>query len=647
MNLFDLGRYFQEWQVVLSFFNALTISATVVFVLAVFFNGSLSKRFSTGLFVLSLLALLAGFALVAKAPFQLQKYAVLQLNSIVAQVTSERGVSSYTQEQLAFYSAAGPGPVEFMDQDSNIILLIVESLSSINSFKVSGERDLLRRFDTLSEEGVLFRNFFANHAASEGGIISLLSGVPPLHYPGATPLMFDEFAMQPSVIGEYRQRGYFTEFLTNADLGFIGMDRYISGLNFDRARGWDEVPAMEQAPKIVQHAPSDRYLYAEALDRAEQLNAKRDESGRPWFMAIATVSTHLPYTHPEGGEDTPGAVWAWSLEQLESFYRGLQDQGFFKNGILLISGDHRQMRPLTNQETKRYGDSAKARIPLLVIGEVLPAGVIDNRCFQQSDLLRLLKRVGQPDLELSPQPVWVERYNRVYGKVDSINRFSVFNSTDQGKHEMPVLMSGIEISWIGKRPSFSRKIEASAHAQRSRHQFIRTGGKPGCAPDFSRWPLQPSVQPGLQLSVVQGGNFDVVPDREFDDKNFHVMDEIAFPSSAANGVDLVLGFRTYLLAENAGLYWFRTAPANRACMGIDQTLVLDQLMPGPGTQGSIELEAGLHAMDLRFLVKGEPAADQPPAPSLQWVTPGQIRWHWMDIPARQFRLPVPPVDPES
>ncbi|MCP4044910.1 MAG: hypothetical protein GY732_02835, partial [Gammaproteobacteria bacterium] len=169
----------------------------------------------------------------------------------------------------------------------------------------------------------------------------------------------------------------FTEFLTNSDLGFIGLNRFLDGLGLDRSRGRDEVKALKDAPRVVQDAPSDALLYEEALLTIQRLSSAQ----QPFLLTMATTSTHLPYTHPENGDNTPQAVWAWSLRQLSGFYQALTETGFFENGILLITGDHRHMRPLIESETTRYGGSARARVPLLVIGKEYPAGVIDERFF--------------------------------------------------------------------------------------------------------------------------------------------------------------------------------------------------------------------------------------------------------------------------
>jgi len=634
MNLFDLARYLPEPQVVFSFFDALIIGVVLVYMIAVLLNRRIKGTTLAWLSGFALIALISGVVATRNAPYQLQKYGLLQLDALATQLLSRPSASSYSPGQIDFYAALGAAPVEFIRPEPNIILLVVESLSSINSHKVSGERDLLGQFDTLAGQGVLFRNFFANHAASEGGIIALLSGIPPLHYPTATPLMFDEFSLQPSVIGEYRAQGYFTEFLTNADLGFIGMDRYLAGLNFDLARGRDEVPAMLGAPRIVQDAPSDRYLYREALDRITQLSG----SGRPWFLTLATVSTHLPYGHPEGDEDSAEAVWEWSLDRLIEFCHGLQEKGFFENGILLVTGDHRQMRPLTDQETARYGDSARARIPLLALGANLPAGRIDDRFFQQSDLLRYLERINQPGLELSPYPIWVERYNRIYGKVESINRFSVFSEADQGLSEFPVRVSGNQLTWLEEKPWFSRSMETFIHAQRSRHQFNRVGIERGCAPNYGHAESAPSARQGLHWSSFQEVSINSLLESVQAVNQGIVTDQLSFTPGALSASGSLLWFRGFLEIEKAGLYWFRTAPGNRACLGINGEVVLDQLRQGAGTQTSIKLEAGPHTIDVRFLLNQGAVA-----PALQWVTPGLLRWRWRDVPGRALRIPSYPA----
>ena len=628
MSLFDLARYVPEWGVVRSFFGPLTVVVVVGLLLAIGLDWRLSRRQHLVGAAVAVTFLAAGLAFTNTAPANIRKYSLIQAGRLAEPWLRAQPTSTYTPAQRRFYATAEPDPVEFTSPDPDLVLLIVESLSSINSQRTSGELDLLPGFDQLSRQGVLFTNFFANHSASEGGIISLLGGFPPLHYPTASPLMFDEFARQASVLGSYRRHGYVTEFLTNADLGFIGLDRYLEGLGLDLARGRDEVPTFAGADRFVQDAPSDRYLYREALERVKARMADKE----PWILVIATVSTHLPYTHPEGGEDTARAVWDWSMQRLLEFHQGLEALGFYDDGLLLVTGDHRQMRPLTRVELRRYGDSAKARIPLLVLGDHVRPGRIDQRWFQQADLLRYLPRIVKPGLPLSPMPIWVERYNRIYGKVESINRFSVFNASNDGREEFPVKVLGTEISWTGARPNGYRAVEARVHAQRSAHQFVRNGAGLGCGAGLADLPPPRQDTTGLWRSVEGAAEALRAEPESMPDSGVELASGLepgpAMPGSAANAA---LRFQGYLQVPEAGTYWFRAAEGTSLCLGIGNSLLIDQVAGQARMQAPVDLQVGMHAFDLRYF-----PARSTQAPGLEWVIPGTLRWHWRVVPEAAY-----------
>jgi hypothetical protein len=79
----------------------------------------------------------------------------------------------------------------------------------------------------------------------------------------------------------------------------------------------------------------------------------------------------------------------------------------------------------------------------------------------------------QPEIRLSPQPIWVERYNRKYGHIELIDSLSVFDEKDFGRHEYRLKVPGSRIEWRGEKPELARRIENHIHAQRSLHQRIR------------------------------------------------------------------------------------------------------------------------------------------------------------------------------
>ena len=282
----------------------------------------------------------------------------------------------------------------------NIVLIMVESLSAADSARTSGLGNLLGRFDELSRKGTLFRNFFANFEASEGGIVSLLSGVPPLHFPTASTDTFGEYALQRSITAEFARAGYRCEFLTNVPLRFISMDHYTRSptVGFRYAGGQNEIARYRGAPRYAFESPADHLLYEELLDHLGAPERRRQE---PVFLAAVTASSHPPYIDPLGRDNSASQVWAYVQEELWWLYDELMKRRFFDDGLLVITGDRRKMLPITESERERYGDGAKAKVPLVVIGKGVPEDVLADGLFQQADLLRMLDRVGEPSAVLS------------------------------------------------------------------------------------------------------------------------------------------------------------------------------------------------------------------------------------------------------
>ena len=256
---------------------------------------------------------------------------------------------------------------------------------------------------------MLFRNFFANYEASEGGIVSLLSGVPPLHFPTASTNTFAEYALQRGITESFKRRGYQCQFLTSVPLQFISMDAYARSpdVGFTFAGGQHEIPRLKGAPRFAFESPADHVLYEELLDR---LDSRATKSTQPMFLVAVTASSHTPYVDPLGRANSEENVWGYVQEELWWLHAELTRRGFFDNGLLLITGDHRKMLPVSRIERARYGESAKARVPLVIIGKDAPRDVVDDRLFQQADLLRMLDRAVQPNVELSPFVFWAERY---------------------------------------------------------------------------------------------------------------------------------------------------------------------------------------------------------------------------------------------
>lgn len=275
---------------------------------------------------------------------------------------------------------------EGSNQRPDIILVIVESLSSCHSKYFSGIYDYTPNFDAIAADNLSFTSFFANGFTTEHGLIALLFGETPLPMVGAgRHEAFDGYSQKDSVPFLLKREGYVTFFLTTGDLGFTNKGAWLTQIGFDDVEG-AETPFYKGWPHFAFNAPPDEALYDYALRKMAGL----DGDQRPYFIVLETVSSHLPFLDPMGRSNTEKAVFSYVDQQLGRFYHKLVARGFFKRGVLIITSDHRIMAPLSKAELDLFGNSAFSRIPMVVVTGDGRKGKFDAP-FQQTDLYSSLK----------------------------------------------------------------------------------------------------------------------------------------------------------------------------------------------------------------------------------------------------------------
>lgn len=340
-------------------------------------------------------------------------------NSIQAFFTRKTGDIPYSN---AFRSALPVQPLqgqscgESHHSKSDVILVIVESLSMYHSALFSGINDWVPEFDAISKTGVRFSNFYANGVTSEQGLVGLLTGEPPIAKGKEAQTLFAQFRNPvQSVPRMLNGLGYDTAFLTTGNLGFMEKGKWLKDIGFNVIEG-HESPAYEGLKRYQFDAAPDEALYSHAL---AQLKAHR---AKPIFMALETVSTHLPNVDPETGTHSQELTYRYADRQLGKFVRGLRSTGFFSHGTLIITADHRAMVPMGLKEETMYGDRGLVRIPLTVVGTGFAAHE-ETASFSQTDLLPSLRNsIGSgaqciganqglflPTVEHKPQCIYTNR----------------------------------------------------------------------------------------------------------------------------------------------------------------------------------------------------------------------------------------------
>ncbi|HNR91996.1 MAG TPA: LTA synthase family protein, partial [Dokdonella sp.] len=313
----------------------------------------------------------------------------------IVQLSGMRGINQPYSEAFKLRMLAQERPQAVLcdmgqERHPDVLLLMVESLSAHHSALLGGS-GFTPQLDAIARANTWFEAFHANGFTTDHGLIALMDGRVPVPAVGRYLSLYPFTGFgdpEHSVGGVLGAHGYQTAFFTSGNLGFLEKQPWLKSLHLSHFEG-AESPFYEGKPRGIFDAATDEVLYQRVI---QWLDNERDRT-RPLFAAVLTVETHPPFLDRASGKLDEAALFRRADAAIGDFYRTLQARGFFDNGILLIVGDHRSMTTVTREEWERYGDSALARVPMVVVGPSgLPKGAIAG-AFQQVDLLPSLAQL--------------------------------------------------------------------------------------------------------------------------------------------------------------------------------------------------------------------------------------------------------------
>jgi hypothetical protein len=345
-----------------------------------------------------------------------------------------------------------------------VFVLVLESWSLHHSALFSGLSNQTPRLDAWARRGRWYPDLVSNAYSTEAALISLLNGsvpIPSHRSWGATAFRDVEHDWHRRLNAE----GAWTGFFTSGNLGFGDREVYLKQIGVMHREGAEHAH-YAGLPRGAFEAASDRALFQRVL------NWYDEERGEAPFMAtVLTVGTHPPFVDSEPHDPhEPGEAAALRRMDIATsdFLEALEARGFFRDGMVFVTGDHRAMTPIGNNEVAMFGDTSGSRVPGFVLGPADWQTGAAPGAFQHTDLIPSLHAVATGE---DCRNDW---QGRMFGDGPVPARVAVY-AHPAWRNELRVIVNGQryrlrldgdDTAWVGPAPPDGSSILDEAIRQR-------------------------------------------------------------------------------------------------------------------------------------------------------------------------------------
>ncbi len=343
--------------VVLDGINACVPLAVLVLFLSIFLIIGLRNKHGKCMIALFLVAVIACGSAGRAA------YEVYDELDVKEYLLSQRKESHFIEQN---YLDPRTTKITFPDKKRNLIYIYLESMESTFASKGDGgglDFNCIPELTTLAEENTNFSNsdkLGGGYPAYGGtwtmaGIFSQTSGIPIKNSEqtddvNATLTEQSSFSSQARNLEDIlADEGYNQCFMIGSDATFGGRRAYFESHGKGQTEICDYNTAKEngQIPEdyYVWWGYEDQKLFANAQEKLTELSSK-DE---PFNFTMLTVDTHFEdgyvceQCQNEFGDNQYANVMACSSRQVDAFVKWIQQQPFYENTTIVISGDHLTM----------------------------------------------------------------------------------------------------------------------------------------------------------------------------------------------------------------------------------------------------------------------------------------------------------------
>ncbi len=283
----------------------------------------------------------------------------------------------------------------FNTKRPDVLFVILESFSSKLMTSLGGEPNIAVNLDSLSKEGVLFTNFYANSFRTDRGLVAILSGYPAqpttsiMKYPRKTQSI-------PAIAGSLKKEGYTTKYYYGGDADFTNMRSYLISSGFENIISDQDFPVSERLSKWGAH---DELVFKRLLEDLKTESIENKEKNTPHFRVLQTSSSHEPFEVPYHRLDNNRLnAFAYTDSCVGDFVKQFRKLPQWKNTVIVFVPDHLGAYPehLNNLSVERY------QIPLLMVGGAIRnPRKVETYGSQQDIAATLLSQLAIPHNEFT------------------------------------------------------------------------------------------------------------------------------------------------------------------------------------------------------------------------------------------------------
>lgn len=281
--------------------------------------------------------------------------------NVVGYVANQIRASSFIEEN---YTRVEEENIIFPEEKNNLIYIFLESMESSYTSKENGgmnDEDYIKELRELAEENIHFSNTEnlggAYQLAGTGWTIAAMvaqtSGLPlKISIEQNSYGKYDTFLPGVRNLGEIlQQNGYRNYLLLGSDASFGGRSNYFT--QHGNYEIWDYKNAVEEGRMTEQEKVWWGYDDSDLFEYAKEQLLEISQNEEPFNFTMLTVDTHFPdgYECSKCGDEYDAQyanVISCSSKQVVEFVKWIQNQEFYENTTIIISGDHLTMQILDN-----------------------------------------------------------------------------------------------------------------------------------------------------------------------------------------------------------------------------------------------------------------------------------------------------------